>query len=222
MTPSCIGSPPSEGNGGMGETTIYHGTPMTPRAALLDVLPGRAAFVSFFRPDDVEAVEAVCPFHRVRQRRVLGMDGGHEARRGMVRPRRLDTVLSLAGSPTSQTGTLGRDTGCTGRAIPAQRRAAERLAVRSGAGRAAVAHGRADQSTGAAVREIRPRCPWLDRASEARACRLRRLSAKDGQGVGTVRRPLAPDPHDARREGGVRLSVRQRGQHVLGSERPSL
>lgn len=42
--------------------TIFHGTPITPRAALEAVLPGRAACVSFFRPDDVEAVEAVCPF----------------------------------------------------------------------------------------------------------------------------------------------------------------
>jgi hypothetical protein len=42
--------------------TIYHGTPMTPRAALEAVLRGRGACVSFYRPDDVVAVEAVCPF----------------------------------------------------------------------------------------------------------------------------------------------------------------
>lgn len=41
--------------------TIYHGTPMTPRAALLDVLVGRAACVSFYRPDDVGAVESISP-----------------------------------------------------------------------------------------------------------------------------------------------------------------
>ena len=40
---------------------IYHGTPMTPRAALLDVCDGRAMCVSFYRPDDVEAVEAISP-----------------------------------------------------------------------------------------------------------------------------------------------------------------
>ena len=40
---------------------IYHGTPMTPRAALLSVCKGRAMCVSFFRPDDVEAVEAISP-----------------------------------------------------------------------------------------------------------------------------------------------------------------
>ena len=43
---------PSVGGGAVGgKPTIYHGTPMTPRAALLDVLAGRAACVSFWRPD---------------------------------------------------------------------------------------------------------------------------------------------------------------------------
>lgn len=41
--------------------TIYHGTPITPRAALLDIGAGRAMCVSFFRPDDVDVVEAVSP-----------------------------------------------------------------------------------------------------------------------------------------------------------------
>ena len=41
--------------------TIYHGTPMTPRAARITVLPGRAACVSFFRPDHVRDVEHLCP-----------------------------------------------------------------------------------------------------------------------------------------------------------------
>jgi len=41
---------------------IYHGTPLTPRAALNAVLPGRGACVSFWRPDDIEAVQQVAPF----------------------------------------------------------------------------------------------------------------------------------------------------------------
>lgn len=41
---------------------IHHGTPMTPRAALLAVCTGRAMCVSFYRPDDVEAVEQIAPF----------------------------------------------------------------------------------------------------------------------------------------------------------------
>lgn len=40
---------------------IYHGTPMAPRAALEAVLPGRAACVSFYRPDNIDAVSAICP-----------------------------------------------------------------------------------------------------------------------------------------------------------------
>ncbi len=32
----------------MGSPVIYHGTPMTPRAALIDVLSGRGGCVSFF------------------------------------------------------------------------------------------------------------------------------------------------------------------------------
>lgn len=44
----------------MAGPVIYHGTPMTPRAALLDVMDGRAGCVSFYRPDDVDAIEHVC------------------------------------------------------------------------------------------------------------------------------------------------------------------
>ena len=45
----------------MSGPVIHHGTPMTPRAALLDVCAGRAMCVSFFRPDDVEIVERISP-----------------------------------------------------------------------------------------------------------------------------------------------------------------
>lgn len=41
---------------------VYHGTPMTPRAALQAVCAGRANCVSFYRPDDVVTVEAISPF----------------------------------------------------------------------------------------------------------------------------------------------------------------
>lgn len=41
---------------------VYHGTPMTPKAALHAVMPGRAACVSFYRPDSIADVEAVAPF----------------------------------------------------------------------------------------------------------------------------------------------------------------
>lgn len=41
---------------------VYHGTPVTPKAAFDAVMPGRGACVSFYRPDNVDAVEAACPF----------------------------------------------------------------------------------------------------------------------------------------------------------------
>lgn len=41
---------------------VYHGTPLTPRAALDAVLPGRGACVSFWRPDDIDAVQQIAPF----------------------------------------------------------------------------------------------------------------------------------------------------------------
>lgn len=41
---------------------VYHGTPLTPKAALHAVLPGRASCVSFYRPDSVADVEAVAAF----------------------------------------------------------------------------------------------------------------------------------------------------------------
>lgn len=41
---------------------VYHGTPITPEAAFGASMPGRAACVSFFRPDTLTAVELHCPF----------------------------------------------------------------------------------------------------------------------------------------------------------------
>lgn len=40
---------------------VYHGTPLTPRAALL-AMEGRSFCVSFFRPDSVADVETIAPF----------------------------------------------------------------------------------------------------------------------------------------------------------------
>lgn len=61
---------------------IHHGTPMTPRAALLDVCAGRAMCVSFWRLDDTEAVEAISPAIMFRQRRLFGMAGSASRGRG--------------------------------------------------------------------------------------------------------------------------------------------
>lgn len=43
---------------GVSSKTIYHGTPLTPRAALR-AMAGRAFCVSYWRPDDVEVVEEI-------------------------------------------------------------------------------------------------------------------------------------------------------------------
>lgn len=44
-----------------GVPIIHHGTPITPRDALLSVCRGRATCVSFYRPDDVAVVEQISP-----------------------------------------------------------------------------------------------------------------------------------------------------------------
>lgn len=100
--------------------TIYHGTPLTPRAALNAVLPGRASCVSFFHPYDAEAVAAVCPYVMFRQRRIFGMESRHETRRGMVSARGLDALLPVAGNPLVSSRQMGGDTGRSGGAVAAQ------------------------------------------------------------------------------------------------------
>ena len=201
---------------------IYHGTPMTPRAALLDVLSGRAGCVSFFRPDDVEAVEAVCPRVMFRQRRFQLLDGSPQAWRRLVRQAaRLDAVLSLAGAETEGRA-LGGDTRHAGRSVPAQRQPSERLAVRDISGRSTLAYGRLSGSAGQALRAIRHRCAGMDWPSEEGARGLRPLPAQDGRGVQALRQSLARHAHDARDQGCVRLSLHQRRRHEPCAERTSL
>ena len=189
---------------------IYHGTPLTPRAALLDVLSGRAGCVSFFRPDDVEAVEAVCPRVMFRQRRVQLLDGSTASGRGMGRQAaRLDAVLSVAGASAARCRPMGGDTGHAGSAVPAQRCSAERLAVRHKARRSALAYGRAAGSSGASLRPLRHGCVGMDWRPEAGARGLRPIPAPHGRGVQAVRQPLAQHAHDARHQGRVRLPLHQ-------------
>lgn len=45
----------------MSGPVIYHGTPMTPADAFAAVMPGRAACISYYRPDDVERAESCAP-----------------------------------------------------------------------------------------------------------------------------------------------------------------
>jgi hypothetical protein len=206
----------------MSAIAIYHGTPMTPRAALLDVCAGRAMCVSFWRPDDVEVVEAISPYVMFRQRRIFRMDGGAEARGGVVRSRGLDALLPMVGRAAVLAGPMGGNSGRPRRALPAQRRPAQRLALRSIAWSAALAHGRADREIGQTVRPLRTGCARLDRRPEERAGRLPSLSSADGRGRQAARQSVAAYPHDARHSGRARLSVHERRQHLTCAERLAL
>lgn len=200
-------------------TTIYHGTPMTPRAALMDVCAGRALCISFYRPDDVEAAEAISPAIMFRQRRVFILETGAESRKGMGRGSELVGLFRLAGASFVPTGAMGCHPRYAGGTIPAQRRTSERMAIRT-KGRSTLAHGRADQPTSEVVREIRPGLPRLDRSGQVnRLPCLSRTNARSGSGI---RESLAGHAHDARDAGCLLVSVPKRGQHFARTERVAL
>lgn len=203
----------------MSDPIIYHGTPLTPRAALNALLPGRAACVSFWRPDDAEAVEAVFPRIMFRQRRVFRMAGGDEARRTLVHPRGLDAVLSLARAPAVHARPMGSHSRCAWSAVPAQRYALAGLAVRRSR-RASLAHGWADRAAAAPLRPLPARVPGLDRAGNGAG--LRSMVPANGRGRGGTRQPLAGHPHDARRPGRAGIPLQQRGRFERRAERTSL
>lgn len=203
----------------LANAVVYHGTPMTPRAALLDVCAGRAMCVSFWRPDDVEAVEAISPAIMFRFRRVLGMARGAKARRGMVHSRGLETLFRVAGAATVSAGTLGGHAGRTRSAFTAQRQPLARLAVRR-PWSAPVAHGRTYRAVAAPVRETPARLPWLDRGGEASGpARISRTHCRIGQGF---RQSLAGHSHDARDCGQGSLALRFGGRNHTGAERVAL
>lgn len=195
-------------------TTIFHGTPLTPRDALVSVCAGRAMCVSYYRPDDWEAVAAVAPFRHDRQRRIFILAGSPSARRGMGGASGLDALLRVAGATPVSSGPVGGDPRYAGGAFPAQRCAGERVAVRTER-RTAVAHGWADRAATAPVRAIRPGVLGLDWAEGW----LTGLSRADARGRSGTRQSLAGHSHDARNGGRVRLPVCQRGQHLTRTER---
>lgn len=199
--------------------TIYHGTPMTPRAALQDVGAGRAFCVSFFHPQDVEVVQAISPAIMFRQRRVFRMESGSQARRRMVHSRGLDAVLPMAGASPVSSWSLGGDPRCTRRAQPAQRFTHSRVAVRT-EGCAAVAHGRADRSAAAAVRAVRPGLSGVDRRGQD--ARHAGISRADGGSCQRLGQPVAGAAHDARDGSCAPVPISQRGQHFTSTERVAL
>lgn len=201
----------------VGSATIYHGTPMTPRAALVSVCTGRAMCVSFYRPDDVEVVEAISPAIMFRQRRVLILEGRNASWSGMGRNAAgLVALFSVAGAAPVPSGPVGRHPRHSRCAIAAKRCAAARMAVRA-KGCAALAHGWADRASAAPLRQVRPSLPRLDRRGQRSGqSSLSRTDGGSGAGLG---QPLARPSHDARNTGGVQLPVYQRGQHLTGAER---
>ncbi len=195
---------------------IYHGTPLTPRAALLSVLAGRGGCISFFRPDDVEAVEAVCPQIMFRQRSLFLLDASAPGWARVGTTAGLGPVLRLAGAKTVRAGALGCNPRLSRRTVPAQRRAFERLALWPLKGRSALAHGWAVRTARTPLRTLRPSGVWLGRRvwEQGRGSSwLQCLPAPDGRGIGFLRKSLAHHPHDARRTGRTAVSLRQRRQH---------
>jgi hypothetical protein len=199
---------------------IYHGTPLTPRAALLNVCTGRAMCVSFFRPDDVEAVEAISPDIMFRQRRVFHVEGCAAARRGMGREMGLVGLFRLVGSAPVSPRQMGRCAGYAGCTVTAQRCATRSMAVRSQQGCASLAHGRADRSAFAALRKVRPGVSRLD--GRGQAFGQAGVSRTDARGRSGFRQPMASSSHDARDRCGLRLPVRERRRDNACAERVAI
>ncbi len=202
-----------------GHPTIYHGTPLTPRSALLDVCTGRAMCVSFYRPDDVEAVEAISPAIMFRQRRIFHVESSAAARRGMGREMGLGGLLRMVGTATIPAGAVGSHSGHAGSTFPAQRRDAAAVAVWA-EGFAALAHGRANRTAVTALREIRPRVLGLDGRRQASGSP--RIPRPYGAGQPCIGQSVACTAHDARDSSGLRLPLRQRGRDNTGTERVAL
>lgn len=206
-------------------TSIYHGTPLTPREALLAVLRWRAACVSFYRPDDAEAVEAVCPLIMFRPRRffVLATGASGRARVGRGQPHRVvGGVLRLARPAPLLARSLGDHPRQSGSAEPDQRRPAQRLAARA-EGRACLAHGARPRPPRSAMRALCPSLHRLDRRPKEGAGRMRRLPRTHGRDRGVPWQCAASDPLASRHAGGSGLRVRRdRRQHGAGAKRASL
>lgn len=195
--------------------TIYHGTPMTPRAALQQ-MAGRAFCVSFYRPDDVEVVQAISPAVMFRQRRVLVLAGRIKNWSGMGGRAGLATLLQVAGTAFAGRP-VGSDTGQPWRTVTDKRWYVERLAVWS-MGCAALAHGQPDRTAIATLRQIRPRVLGLDGQWQGLQGWLRGMVSSNGRGCGSHGQSVAGHSHDARRDGRTGVSLPQCGQHQPSAE----
>jgi hypothetical protein len=203
----------------MTHPTIYHGTPMTPRAALQQ-MANRAFCVSFYRPDDVEVVEAISPAVMFRQWRVLILASRIKSWSGLGRGSGLESVLQMAGASIAGRE-MGSNTRQSWRTFTDQRWIAERLAFRS-MGRTALAHGQSDRSLAKALRQIRARLLRMDGTGQRFHSWLRGMVSAHGRGCQHFGQSVAQHSHDAWCNGCARVSFSQCRQHQPSAERTSI
>lgn len=203
----------------MTQPIIYHGTPMTPRAALQQ-MSGRAFCVSFYRPDDVEVVEAISPAVMFRQWRVFVLAISSSKWTRLGRGSGLATVLQMAGASIANRA-LGSNTRQPWRTFTDQRWIAERLALWS-MGRTALAHGQSNRSIATALRQIRARLLGMDRTGKRFHSWLRGMVSAHGRGCKRFGQSVAQHSHDAWRNGCARVSLSQCRQHQFSAERTSI
>lgn len=208
----------------MTDPVIFHGTPLTPRAALQNIMPGRAGCVSFYRPDDLEALLAVCPQLMFRSRRLFVLDGS-DARGSRVGPGQsgamVARILRVVRTYHLPPRPVRIDTRQPGSTVANQRRPAERLAVRR-FGRSGVPHGRAGLSTCEALRALSARGAGMDWTSEARARWVPCVSPEDGRDRSLDGQRMASAAHAPRNCRGMGLSVHQRRRDDTRAERMAL
>lgn len=192
---------------------------MTPRAALQQ-MAGRAFCVSFYRPDDVEVVEAISPAVMFRQWRifVLAISSSKWSRLG--RGSGLATVLQMAGTSIANRA-LGSNTRQPWRTFTDKRWIAKRLALWS-MGRTALAHGQSNRSLATALRQIRARLLGMDGAGQRFHSWLRSMVSTHGRSCKHVGQSMAQHSHDAWRNGCQGISFHQCGQHQPSAERTSI
>lgn len=205
----------------MSEPEIYHCTPMTPRDCLETIGVDRNFCVSFWRPDDCEVVERIASTVMFRQRRILGVAGGHEARRGMVRARRLDAILSLAGTPAAQQS-LGDHTGRAGRTFPAQRCVAQGMALPPRPVCAGLAHGRPNRPAAEALRRVAHGLHRMDWGRSGQGCRMHGLVRANAGNRAAPSWSLGAASPPARGACLARIPLCQSGREQRRAERTSL
>lgn len=201
------------------QPTIYHGTPMTPRAALQQ-MSGRAFCVSFYRPDDVEVVQQISPAIMFRQWRVFVLASSIKSWSGVGRGSGLAAILQMARASIAGRA-LGSNTRQSWRTFTDQRRIAERLAVWS-VGRTTMAHGQPYRSPAATVRQIRASLLGLDGAGKRFHRWVRGLVSSHGRSCKHIGQSMAQHSHDAWRNGCAGVSLSQCGQHKFSTERTSI